>query len=920
MDDVTSLQIRVLSDGVKTAEGRLTALEAAGRKAERQTDKNAASALKMGSVFKNAGALAASALAVVGIGAVGIAASVGTATQAWLEYDKAIKQVNSIAGYTAAQFKALRKDVLNLAGAMGVEAKEAANGLFEIIQADIPKDNALSFLQTAIQTSVGGGTTVATAVNAITNVINAYGLEAGRAQEISDKLFTTVLFGKATFEGLGSALAGATVPAAAIGVSFEEVLAMVTQITSLGTSTSESITQIERVMTSLLNPTEEMTTALKAMGVENAKQAIQNFGLIGTMEKLRQAYVGNDAGLVKAVGSVVAYQAVLGTTGEKLDKTRKALDEVNNASGRTEKAFKTNADVTSSAINSVKVAAVQLVEQMEASFGIIASFGDALRGVAGLIQSLGNLSADTQNALNLGGKMGVTASLGQLEKLQQEQKKLIAGGADLAKAAKDKENWGLLPMLTNAGLANSRLSDVNKEIEALQKGLEGVADKDKAFGQITYEVNKLVDAQKKVTDPVAVEGYNLQIQALRDEYALLQGEVEQTATTEAKLTDDKKKQRATEDAAMAKKLKDAESTLKITEEAAEQEKKTIERAKDLAVTEKEKLTAQQKSTQALVDGGKLDAETGKKAIATLEEQIMLLDKKAAKGGGGSGALATPADTLSTIDGFTKLDGPTADNDFTYLLEQEKALKESYDRRRAEILESTKVTEQQKLALLTQTESRYTNMQRMMETERQRLMVAGVGDLFGNLSAIAGAFGKKGAKAAKALAVVQATVKMYESATSAYASAAAIPYYGYIAAPIAAGAALAAGAANIAAIKSQDENIAMYDKGGMISAGGMGIVGENGPELVRGPAMVTSRRATADLIGGGSGGNGGVEIKVTNYGSEKVETKTSMDGDKKMIEFIIGQATSRVAADISKGGTAVAKAIEGTYNQSRGKAQ
>ena len=39
---------------------------------------------------------------------------------------------------------------------------------------------------------------------------------------------------------------------------------------------------------------------------------------------------------------------------------------------------------------------------------------------------------------------------------------------------------------------------------------------------------------------------------------------------------------------------------------------------------------------------------------------------------------------------------------------------------------------------------------------------------------------------------------------------------------------------------------MYDSGGMIPRGQFGIVGEHGPEIVNGPANVTSRRRTAAL--------------------------------------------------------------------------
>lgn len=49
---------------------------------------------------------------------------------------------------------------------------------------------------------------------------------------------------------------------------------------------------------------------------------------------------------------------------------------------------------------------------------------------------------------------------------------------------------------------------------------------------------------------------------------------------------------------------------------------------------------------------------------------------------------------------------------------------------------------------------------------------------------------------------------------------------------------------------------LFDSGGAISAGKIGIVGERGPELVRGPAQVTSRADTARIMQAGRAGGGG----------------------------------------------------------------
>ena len=59
---------------------------------------------------------------------------------------------------------------------------------------------------------------------------------------------------------------------------------------------------------------------------------------------------------------------------------------------------------------------------------------------------------------------------------------------------------------------------------------------------------------------------------------------------------------------------------------------------------------------------------------------------------------------------------------------------------------------------------------------------------------------------------------------------------------------------------------LFDEGGRIPAGQVGIVGERGPELVRGPANVTGREDTAALA---SGGGSSINITLVAQGSGEV---------------------------------------------------
>lgn len=54
---------------------------------------------------------------------------------------------------------------------------------------------------------------------------------------------------------------------------------------------------------------------------------------------------------------------------------------------------------------------------------------------------------------------------------------------------------------------------------------------------------------------------------------------------------------------------------------------------------------------------------------------------------------------------------------------------------------------------------------------------------------------------------------------------------------------------------------LFDKGGLIPAGQWGIAGERGPEIVTGPARVTSRRKTADMLSGGGRVSGTATVRI-----------------------------------------------------------
>lgn len=111
------------------------------------------------------------------------------------------------------------------------------------------------------------------------------------------------------------------------------------------------------------------------------------------------------------------------------------------------------------------------------------------------------------------------------------------------------------------------------------------------------------------------------------------------------------------------------------------------------------------------------------------------------------------------------------------------------------------------------------------------------------------------------------------------------------------------------ILGQLNSVTMHDNGGHIPAGQMGIVGEYGPELIQGPADVTSRKRTAELARQAAGGTAApvtVNLYENTERAGQVEQQDNTDGERIINIFV---------SNIRRGGAA-ARAMENTYQLRR----
>lgn len=248
-------------------------------------------------------------------------------------------------------------------------------------------------------------------------------------------------------------------------------------------------------------------------------------------------------------------------------------------------------------------------------------------------------------------------------------------------------------------------------------------------------------------------------------------------------------------------------------------------------------------------------------------------------------------------------------------EKQKILLE-YDARKNFVLSATELTEKAKTDLIKKLTAEREAQIWQIEVKNNKQRLAGAEDFFNNLASIGSTFGKKGFEVAKAASIASATLKGYESAVSSYAAGTKVG--GPVVGAVYAAASIVATTAQIAQIVAQQYTPAAYAQGGMIPAGRYGIVGEAGPELVAGPAIVTNASQTANRMNGG----GVRTVTVENYGAP-VQATSAMDGDtltillKPILEEHKQKVKSELTSEVQRGGSSFSQAVESTYGVNRG---
>lgn len=330
---------------------------------------------------------------------IGLGLSLVGATYGAIQFEAAMKNVATIDANVRDNFGKTSAQVVALSRILPQSAKELAEGYYDIASSGFAGSEAQNVLANSARAATAGLASTAEAGRAITAVLNSYGMSGAQAAKVSDLLFQTVNLGVVTFSELSGVIGDSVGLAAKAGIGFKEVGGAIATMTLSGVSASEAGTSLNRLVQSLIDPTEDLALAWSRLSNQTLTQALASQGLQAVMEKLRVASGGNVEVLMRWFNEVRAARGALGlmsNEGETYSRIMRGMDDATKGQGATQRALEQQMSSTAMQIkmlvNQFKSIGIEignaLLPFVKSAVGTLRTFASAWNSIPGPIKSV----------------------------------------------------------------------------------------------------------------------------------------------------------------------------------------------------------------------------------------------------------------------------------------------------------------------------------------------------------------------------------------------------------------------------------------------------------------------------------------------------------------------------------------------------
>jgi TP901 family phage tail tape measure protein len=258
------------------------------------------------------------------------------------EFEAQMSKVAAISGATAEEVTKLKDAALELGASTSKSASEVAAGQESLAAMGFTVEEILGAMPGVISAAEASGSDMAQTADVMASSLSIFGLEASEASRVADILAQTANQSAADLTDMQYALKYAGPPAAALGVSMEELSGAIGIMTNAGMQGEQAGTTLRAALLGLLDPSEENSKMMESMGIAITDAEGNFVGISNLITNLSESMEGQtETQKAATLASLVGTEAVSGMLSlmkagpDEIDKMTKALE---NSGGASEKA------------------------------------------------------------------------------------------------------------------------------------------------------------------------------------------------------------------------------------------------------------------------------------------------------------------------------------------------------------------------------------------------------------------------------------------------------------------------------------------------------------------------------------------------------------------------------------------------------
>ncbi len=507
----------------------------------------------------------------------GVIRAMGEAAAKSVEFEKAIAEVFTLASGGTTTMESLSKQVKSLAGQFGGKLTTQASALYQAISAGADDGaESMKVMEVANRLAIGGVTDQETAIDGLTSVLNAFGLDMEAFSDIvAQKFFTAMRKGKTTVGELANNIGVLAPTANAAGLSLDEMFAAVSAITTGGIKTETAIISLNQALVAMLKPTKQAKEEAARLGIEFNAMVLREKGLSGFFNELLGNSKLTDESMTKLFGNVRALRAVLALSNNDGEKFAEVLEAMATNVDDADQAFDKMAATMDFTIGRMDAAG----EAASESFGSIITESDSAK------TSIENLTTALRGLEKI---FDFAAENGAFDKFVDSVRLLALTNPATAGFAAQMEllSAGLTEIGENAEKVERRIHRWRKELAVTEKNAQHMVTELRALGvaeeridEILEEGTRIREKRKEMIDKIAKAEIDAKEKRKKAEKQAKDEETKTLDKHQAKLDrmfDRAMKRKARKDKAAAKNIaRDFKDDLKDEEKRERERQKTL---------------------------------------------------------------------------------------------------------------------------------------------------------------------------------------------------------------------------------------------------------------------------------------------------------------------------------------------------------